>query len=717
MKKIEQFLVGLITFLFLGVLIVGDEFTTVLFISTFILSLVYIFGGFYVLSHQNDKNYINILAGIILGSALGVFAFSLSLPISIFKKVLVSINIIFAITLIGLWIYKKSDFKKQLKYILYRSVVIAILTSFFTFSSIHFYLYRNILLRMVTPDSNLHYNFLMFEKISEYKNSMTLKNYDQAIIEAKDAIEYGKKWKDYDIAYYQDFSGAYEFLANAYIENGDKHYNANNFVTALSNYKKADSILAHKEHQPHYVKSNKRDIYWNHYNLLLVYDKLDDYDNYDAEFDFLVDHYLTVKDSIDIDYHHILKSASKNYYHRAFYEDAIAFNKYSLDILKQDSITNVESLKSTYIRLVKNYLITDSTQSAKRYIKQYKNNSSENDCVYLFYTSKILQKENIQEALKFAKRTCDCFEQENKASNLFFATVIRLELELENSDFQNFESQIVIAKNLLSTTNNKLENQSYIDQLLGNYNFLKGNYILSKKYFTKAINYCKNHNEIRKNILELKLAQVNDDLDINYDRDTLNSNILNFLSEYDTTFPSSTIFHNDLGNINIGFNSKLSDSIFNVTIATHKSFDIQTSNKLGVAYNGLATNQLYRENYKKADSLYTIAIKKLDDYYDSQQHINQLICYLNIIESKINQEKYDEAFTFLTKAKLTKSNCFDKDVTIYDAYLLNLEGDILKEGKKNNSESIKYYKEALDIARNYFNDNHKFIRNLKNKTI
>ncbi|MCD8443181.1 hypothetical protein LNI88_11300 [Tenacibaculum dicentrarchi] len=715
MKNSEKILIIIILSLFLGVLIFGHYFTTPLLISTSILSIYYIFGGFYFLNYQNENDKLKILAGIIIGSALGVFTFTLWLPVSIFRKILVSINIIFSIILIGIWIKNKNNFNKELKYFFFRSIAIALITSFFSFSSVHFNTYRDFLLRMLKPDSSLSSNLLMFEKIDEYKKFINLKEYDQAIKKAKEAIVYGKKWRNYDTLYYQDFSGTYEFLSDAYIDYGDDFYNRNDFKNALNNYIKADSILTHKEHKPKYVKSTESDIYWNRYNLLLTYNKLSDYDNYDTELDYLVDNYLKVKDTFDIDYHYILENASSNYYTRSYYSDAIDLNKASLIILNQDSVNNINSFKSTYVRLIKNYLITDSTETAKAYLKKYREITSNNDCRYLFYKTGILQKENIKEALDVAKKTCNCFEQENKPTSLFFSNLLLLKLELENSNYKNFEKQIKTTQDLISQIDNKNYNQSFIDELLAYYNFTKGNYIGSKKYYVKALNNPKNFEEVQKNSIELKIAQINDELDIKYDRNSLNLKIINFLSEYEINYPSTTTFHNDLGNINTGFNKKLSDSIFKVTIECHKNSGISKSSKIGIAYNGLATNQFHRKKYKKADSLYTIAIKKLDDFYGKQNNVNQLICYSNIIELKLKQKKYDQALDFLKKAQLTKTSCFNKEVTIYDAYLLNLEADLIKEHKKDIFLSTEKYNQALEIAKNYFDDNHRFIRVLKKK--
>jgi len=504
-------------------------------------------------------------------------------------------------------------------------------------------------------------------------------------------------------------------LSNAYIDYGHELFNKKDYKNALSNYIKADSVLTHKEYKPTYTKSIESTIYWNHYNILLTYNKLADYDNYDSELDYLLDNYLKVKDSIDIDYYSILENVSTNYYTRSYYSEAILLNKTSLAILNQDSINNLNSLKSTYIRLIKNYVITDSIENAKTYLKLLKKTNSNNECVYLFYKTRILQEENIKEALELAKKTCKCFEQENKPSSLFFSNTLLLKLELENSNFKNFEKQIKVAQDLISFTKNKSYNQSLLDEFFGYYNFIKGNYIDSKKYYLKALNNPKSVEETKTNLLELKIAQINDELDINYDRNNLNLKIINFLSEYEINNPSITGFHNDLGNINSGYNTKLSDSIFKVTIESHENFGISKSPKLGIAFNGLATNQLYSKKYKKADSLYTIAITKFNEFYGKQQNVNQLICYLNIVELKLIQKKYDQSLDFLEKARLTKVNCFNNEETIYDAYLLNLEGDQIEANTRDKSLSKEKYNQALDIANKYFDDNHRFIKKLKNK--
>ena len=161
------------------------------------------------------------------------------------------------------------------------------------------FFYRKVILKMTPSDSKLYSNFMMFDKIDDYKSLKKNENYEKAIRAIKEALLYGKKWVENDTLQYQEFSGVYEFLSDVYIDNGNYFYIKNDFKKALLNYIRADSILTHKEFVPKYPKVIKSDVYWNRYNMMLTYDKLLDYENYDIELDYLLDNYSKIKDTIE----------------------------------------------------------------------------------------------------------------------------------------------------------------------------------------------------------------------------------------------------------------------------------------------------------------------------------------------------------------------------------------------------------------------------------
>lgn len=78
-------------------------------------------------------------------------------------------------------------------------------------------------------------------------------------------------------------------------------------------------------------------------------------------------------------------------------------------------------------------------------LKKYERITSNIDCQYLFYKTRMLKKENIKEALKLLKKLTNVL---NKKTNLlvYFLNLLLLKLELENSNYKNFEKQIKAAQ-------------------------------------------------------------------------------------------------------------------------------------------------------------------------------------------------------------------------------------------------------------------------------
>ncbi|WP_053991589.1 hypothetical protein [Mangrovimonas sp. TPBH4] len=716
MKTAEKIFLVIILILTFCTLFLGHPWTTFLFIFIIILSICYSIGGVYFFKRKkSDNKKLNILAGVILGTSLGTLSYSLWIPISISRKVIVSINILFALSLLGFWLYKKVAFKENLKFILYRSLAIALLTSFFTFSHVSDNTYRIVLQRMTEPESSLSKNLLMFEKVNEYENFLESKDYKNAILSAKQGIIYGKEWRDYDREYYQDFSGLYEFLAEAYIGLGDSLYDTKDYSSALRNYQLADSVLTHNEHIPQYPKATESDIYWNRYNLLLTYNKLSYLDSYDTELNYLLDNYFEVKDSVDIDYYHLLENAATNHYYRNWYESSIDINKSCLIILQQDSLNNIREFKNTYIRLLNNYLSTDSLEQTKIILSKLKNISSKDDCEYLFYQTGILFRENIKESLNSGIETCECFNKKDNVDNIFQSNLLLASIELENSNYSNFEKQIQLCRDLISKTTAKAANEVKLEELLGHYNKLKGQYNNSKKHYTKALDYYRSDESDKQLLFELNIAQINDELDIPYNKEKINTDVLKFLKEYEPTYPNITRIHNELGNININYNVPLSDSLFKYTIECHQKFDIKNSPKLGIAYNGLGLNQLNESNYKKADSLFLLAKRQLDKFYGEKQNFNQIITLLNLAESKLLQNDISNCKQYLQEAILTKKKCFNDDIIVYDVDILRLEGNLIENEINGDASPIEKYEQAMLVALNFFDENHSIINYLKQK--
>jgi hypothetical protein len=719
MKIFEKIALSIVLVSFLGTLFLNSKISSLFFfLSVTLLSFSYLIFGFTLFKIKEENYYFRVLSGAVLGITLGTLLFVLDMPKGVLLKTIVAINILFSIALISNWLIKKQGFSKEKRMILLRSVFIALITSFFAYTTVHNSQNRFLLKKISGKKTSLTYNLLMFDEIDNYDAFMDNKNYLEAINSAKKSVEYGKKWRNYDTIYYEDFSGTYEFLSKAYIQRGNKLYTNWDYLSALKNYRSADSVLKHKEHIPRYPKATKSDIYWNRWNLLKTYDRLNDFENYDREIDFLLTNYHNVKDTIDLDYYHIVENVASNYAKRNVFDESIRLSKFSLSILRKDSLNNLSNYRDTYINLAKNYLVTDSLKNAKIYLDKYSEIATEKDCKILYYNSMYFSKVNIKQALSYAKKTCECMDSENtpNPNNQFRAYLNLSQIALENSNYVIFKKNLKRIKPLVPYTYNQELNISKINNTLGYYYRLKGDFTKSKYYYQQSLNYYRDANDYdnyKKIIIELKIALLNDELGIKNNLQLINNKVLDLLSTYESTSPSLTMIHNDLAGIHTGSNIKLSDSLYNITLAIHKKYNLKNLPKIGVAYNGLGINNLYLKKYPKADSLLLKGKKQLEAFYGSNQNMNQTINYLNLAKSKLYQKDFLNSAKYLEKATITANNCFPNEKTIYESYILKLQGDLALETSKDPVVAWNHYTKALPIAEKYLPKDHPFIIELK----
>jgi tetratricopeptide (TPR) repeat protein len=688
-------------------MLVGYQFFILAQCVVFGLSLCYMIGGYYFFNYKDDLHALNIAAGIILGLALLLFNISLWIPVTDFRKVIVSINLIFLLGLLLWWIYKRVHFSVKMRHLVFRSFFIAALTSFLSFSSIESDAYRYVLLQMSEPESYVYENISMFndlEKSNDYKQKG---DYEEAITCAKNAIQHGKNWLDYDTTQYKSISGAYEKLAKIYIDYGDHFYGKKFYEEAIDSYLKADSVFNHKDHVPAFAKATKSDIYWNRYNLLLVYDKMEDYENYDTEMELLISSYSDVKDTLDIDYYNLAKSAAKNYSKRGLFKDALSINKVSLKILKPDSLNQLREFENIYKRIVSNYLAIQQYSDSELYLNKYVSLAGDQDCFYLYIKALLLDRSNLNEGLDFAEKAYTCYSQESNPNHRFSSSLLLSDFQLKRSNFANFEKQMTETIKLARDTNDADYNDHLTNLTLGYYYQLIGNYKESLTHYDTAMHYPESDHVY----IGLCKAVLKKELDIAYDKNALTAQSLAYLKDFDNT-PELAGVQNMLAEVNSDRDTRLSDSLYQVVIDTQHLYDTTYSGELGVAYNGLAVNSLARNDFKQADSLFSTSMDIMDQYYGANRHINQLITGLNIAESQWLQKNYEESFYALEKVRKTKNHCLGNTTSIYDAYLLKIEGDLMFF---NPSLQENNHQQSLSIARNYLDDHHWFINSLLEK--
>lgn len=718
MNKFEKIAIVTAIICFLGIFIIGSWVFYLFVLNIIILSFSYIVLGYKLFKISNPNSTFRIVSGIILGVSLSTLLYILSMPKGIINKSLVGLNVLFSIVLIVMWLVEKGAFEKERKMILLRSLFIAVITSFFAYTTIYNSLNRLLLKKISGDESLLTYNLLMFDEIIEYDNYMDEENYLEAIESAKRSIEYGKKWRDYDTLYYMDFSGTYEKLSDAFIERGHELFNKGNYDLAKKNYLAADSVLNHKEHKPAYPKYTQEDIYWNKWNLLKTYNKLNNYEKYDIELDYLIENYSKVKDTVDLDYFYITENVANNYYKRSIFDESIYLNKISLNLIRNDSLNNLQNFRNTYTSLIQNYIVTDSLDYAKYYLDQYSKIALNDDCRLLYYSSLYYQKKDVNQALYFGQETCKCLENKSESNfnNLFEAYSNLSKIELLNSNYSNFLKTVSHSKSLIPRTLNPVKNDAKINLLLGQYYYQKGDYRKSKTYYEFSLDYYETASEMERYngaLIELRIARINQELNISFNNQLVNANALRFLKDYETNSPSLTVTHNELGSLNVVYDSKLADSLFRITLNCHSNYKIKNVPNLAIAHNGLGLIQHSQNKFKKADSLYKLTENELRKFYGANKNIDQIINFLNLAKSKFHQQEYELCEEYLNKAILTNKNCFQLEKTIYQSYILKLKGDLVKKTIKGDIMAIKNYEEALKIAIRYLSENHPYILELQ----
>jgi len=143
----------------------------------------------------------------------------------------------------------------------------------------------------------------MFDEAEKYDQTIEEKKYDKSIIHAINAHKYGNHWLKLNHSEEYDRIGkTYSNLFLAYRNYGDTLFNVNDFEKALINYYKADSLY-NKSHYNTYLNDYDKELsYWNKSRIAEAYISLYEHDKTDSIYNYLIDNYSKVKDTIDDDY-------------------------------------------------------------------------------------------------------------------------------------------------------------------------------------------------------------------------------------------------------------------------------------------------------------------------------------------------------------------------------------------------------------------------------
>ena len=376
MKVYEKILIG-IFLLLLGIRpFLSDHYIIFAFFFLFISlwAISYLIGGYWLFNPKENKScLIPIVAGITFATSLFTLPFTMSLYTKdlFFLKILPLLNIVFFIV-ISIYLISKRKQKTDnsfLKNIFIRSLVIMIITCFFSYTPFSFKPYRYVLIALNYGDKPFVNNMQAFNYMDKFEKAIKSGDCERAIEFAEKANEAGKRWLGISSEEINDShqnelwktSGTFSNLYWAYKCKADIYYDKNEYEQALIYYIKADKAL----NACHHFKCWEEQA--NSLNkIALCYQKLYNYEYADSLFIKAIEKYKILTGKTDdrnmaILYANLAASRAEQ----------LQFRYSNLLYAGMDSsYNNKKELIDNYYNLLRNHLETDSLDKAMLFIEE-----------------------------------------------------------------------------------------------------------------------------------------------------------------------------------------------------------------------------------------------------------------------------------------------------------------------------------------------------------
>ncbi len=724
-------------------------------LSTWLLSLSYLIGGYWLFNtKENKNNALSIISGVALSTSFFFLPYLIWLNKDYYYNFLPIAN---GLLFVGLGIYlflkKKSETNFQnIKSIFIRSLIVLIVTSFFTYTPISFKPYRKIVYVLNNGRDYIQNNLLMFDYTEECEDAIEKGDCDRAIEYGLKANKAGKLWLgiEDEAASNTDkvndvlkglqndstklpanisnllksfsnesdlwkISGTYSNLYKAYQCKAGAEYDNNKFEDALINYNIAHNYLTACDHNSKYWDEEKS---WSLNNIAFCYKNLSKFSLADSIFLKAIANYKTVKDSAD-------NGLAKLYSNLALsLADELQFT-YSNDlfqaansILRKDTLNkdNKKDLVSNYNGLTKNYLQQDSLQNALFFIKRALHFSADKkEGTYcqttLYYGICYFKLNEYHKADSILKNCLQCYESQpkNNGQNIAECNLVLSQVSIALAKYDDarkyLDRGIEITKKNFGSNNSRYAN--YL-KVLAYLNKIMGDYITSEKQYNTVIEIYSSELGRRNNKLPTVLSGLAD-LDITLSN--LNSakehsdSSLSIASIYlPLTYPSTTDLLNTAAYVDYCLGLyKPADTLYRKVITINNSYGLETDAATAIALNGLGLIETSKRNYIKADSLFKQSLK-LHQTIFSDNHPLTAIVYLNFGSLLIQEGKLTDAEEKVNKALQIDKQFFKNDHDIFADIFVAL-GDLSKKNKQNEVAN-DYYKKALDIYLKKFDDKH-----------
>jgi hypothetical protein len=729
MKLIEKILLGVAaTFFMLQFASFTGKFV-LFFLSCFVLALLYAIRGYKIFGVTNKKSrIISVLAGIGFATSLILFPYTLLLrQDTLIIKILPLVNCLFLL-IVGAYVFinRKKDIElmQNTKGIFVRSIIILVITSFFTYCPPSFIPYRKIMIAINQDNQSIVNNLTMFEYSEKFEEALKKGDCDLAIQNAEMSNQYGKDWlqvkpddngnfSQKDSVDFWMIGKTFNNLYEAYKCKAKELYNKEKYEEALQLYIRADRNL--------YITNDIKTIYWEiekAYSLnsiALCYEYISDYDKAEILFANAITQYKTIRDTNDVNVVTFLNNIAELLTNMNDYKTANQLYVLTTTMLKDTSNPEIkDKLIDNYLLIIKNHIKCDSLEKALFYLDHIKNivgNNTKFCFIKLYYSMCYYKMSKYVIADSLAKEclACSISSPEQNPKNIDANYLILAHINMALAKYDLVKEYI---DNGVSYTikNNGRNNSTYADylKLKAHLNIETGNYTEPGNQFKEAhdiyINEYGEHNKKEPALLsdmahlEIILGRFNN-------AKTYADAALSIAKEIDDLqSPGSTSLLNDIAYVNYSTGRYvIADTLYKKVLHINQLNGFEEVISSAIALNGLGLIATEKKKTKLADSLFTRSIS-LHKEILGEDHPYTAVVYLNYAILKTNDNKLSEAKELLNKSYNINKLFFNNQHDVFADINMKLGDVAIKE--KNNSEAKKYCQLAFDIYLKKFGKEH-----------
>lgn len=757
MKRYEKILLIILAIFFLLQVFdfIGKSFLFILIVAT--LSISYFIGGFWMLNSTEKKRYfLPITAGMIFSVSIFLLPYTIMLNFTIsntghFLYLLPISNILLFITLsIYLFLKRKTTIDlRNSKLIFKRSLVILIVTSFFSFTPISFKPYRNTVYILNNGNTSIQNNILLFDYTAKFDDALENGECEKAIEYAENANRAGKFWlainyekiynsndieelikklqkdptkelspeilKDLEKSHYlDDISGTYSNLYRAYRCRAENEFGDSDYKNALYDYKKAYSNLIACNHHSKNLEKRKPTALTD---IASCYEYLGQYNLADSFFTVAAKSYLKIVNKKDNGYAVILSYFGRSLSKDEYYKTSNKLILYANNILIKDRkdeetrsllVENYKIISRNYLNQMYYQKALLNIKKAIGFAKKDESNYFESITYYgtcLYLLNEYKQADSVLKSCIRLAESQNLLREKEKAEIYYLLSKVNINLGEYDDARKYITSSIEFIKNNIGESNAKYA--AYLT-LLADINKIVGNYSEAEIQYNTIINIYTSlsgeRNEKLPSILgelaDLEIILAKTDL-----AKQLSDNSISIALDFTTlNNPKATDLLNKAGYINycIG-NYKVADTLYQKTIKINRNYELYVSPSTASAMNGLGLIEMGKDNYKKADSLFSASLDLHKKIFTEKNPFTAII-YLNYGILRTKENNLDEAEIKINKALTIDKQFFKNDHDIFgDIY--SALGDIAKK-RRQIDVAKDFYQKALDIYRKKFPEDH-----------